>query len=345
MRSFRIPRSAVATVAAGATLLLCGSAAAQAPPENKALNQAATASSVEPAERGGSCRRARNGCGSGNATDGDTSTRWGSDWAESQWLQVDLGRPRALNLVQVSWHLAFPRLYRISTSTDGVTFTDIQQTQSAFRLNFDEYVQSTGFAPQVARYVRVTSVERFWPQRGISIWELRVAGPADPVTPPSTPPPPAPPPEPAPAPPAAAAPPATTVPAAPFETTSSSAAPPPRSRRQPLSPFPTVRIKGVATRTGARIDLLQVRYARGASVRVVCRGGGCSQRLVRRVGSGRVPSIRGFFKAGATIEVFVTRPGHLGKYSRFFVRSGARAPRRTDSCVIHGGSRPTSCSR
>ncbi len=326
-------------------LVLAGSASAQAPLENKALNQPVTASSVESPERNGPCRVARNGCAPSNATDGDTSTRWGSDWAEGQWVQVDLGRTRAVDLVQLSWHLAFPLRYRISTSEDGATFTDVTPLRSAFRIGSSEYVQSTGFAVQSARYVRVTSVERFWPRLGISLWELRVAGPADPAAPaPSTPPP-------AEAPPApiATGEPVTAAasPASPaFDTTKPSTAPPAAApRRRRLSPFPTVRIKGVATETGARVDLLQVKYAKGASVRVVCRGSGCARRIVRRVGSGRVPSMRGFFKTGTVIEVFVTRRGHLGKYTRFVIRRGPSAPRRTDSCATHGASRPTSCAR
>ncbi len=325
-------------------LLLGGSAAAQAPVENKALNQPVTASSTEPPERNGTCRRALNGCAPSNVTDGDTRTRWGSDWSEGQWVQVDLGRMRAVDVVQASWHLAFPLRYRISTSPDGVTFTDVTPVRSAFRIGSGEYVQTTGFALQTARFVRVTSVERFWPQWGISLWELRVAGPEDPVAPlPSPPPPPAA----APAPIATGEPvaPPTASPASPgFDTTKPSTAPAAPGRRR-LSPFPTVRIKGVATGTGARVDLLQVKYARGASVRVVCRGSSCSRRIVRRLGSGRVPSMRGFFKAGTVIEVFVTRRGHLGKYTRFLIRSGTRAPRRTDSCVTHGASRPRSCAR
>ncbi len=337
-----------------AALASSNPAQAQSSGENKALGRPVTASSVERPERRGGCLTSRNGCAARNATDGDLSTRWGADWAEGQWLQIDLGSTRAVDQVEVVWEWSWPRRYRIETSLDGTSFSDVgPQVQPPFRptLGQSHYAHTTTFAPRLARFVRITSVQRQWPQWGISIWEARVGGPLDPVEPPN---PPAPPPAPEPEPPAPAQPPAAS-PASqpPSESPSAPAAGPPASPPAPrpaapaplrlLDPFPVVRLKGTFTPTGARIELLQIRQAGRATVRVVCRGERCPRRVVRQRGSGRVRAIRGFLPAGTRVDVLVTRSGRLGKHTRFVIRAG-KPPLRRDRCVAPGSTRATSCA-
>ena len=81
--------------------------------------------------------------------------------------------------------------------------------------------------------------------------------------------------------------------------------------------------------------------ARGTKVTVKCRSGGCGTRSVtRRAGSGalRFGTFRRSLRAGAVIEVLVMRPGAVGRYVRFRVRTGA-APLRTDLCLSSRGRR------
>ena len=62
--------------------------------------------------------------------------------------------------------------------------------------------------------------------------------------------------------------------------------------------------------------------------------------VTRRAGSGalRFGTFRRSLRAGAVIEVLVTRPGAVGRYVRFRVRTGA-APLRTDLCLSSRGRR------
>lgn len=116
-----------------------------------------------------------------------------------------------------------------------------------------------------------------------------------------------------------------------------------------LSPFPIVRIRGVILRGAARLSLLSVKAPTGARVKVICHGGGCPKKksVVLRVASGksavRVRSLERRLRRGAVIEVFVTAPGRIGKYTRFTIRAHA-APARQDLCLQPGTSKPVACS-
>ena len=127
--------------------------------------------------------------------------------------------------------------------------------------------------------------------------------------------------------------------------------PPPRGPAL-LRPFPIVRIAGRLTAAGARIRVLSVRAPAGARVRVICRGRGCprvASRAVVRAGAARTGRVRFArlqrpLRAGVTIQVLVTKPRRIGKYTRFTIRRGL-APRRRDACLPPPGSgrRPRSC--
>lgn len=128
--------------------------------------------------------------------------------------------------------------------------------------------------------------------------------------------------------------------------------PPPRARPRLLRPFPIVRIAGRLTRTGASIRVLSVRAPRGARVLALCSGRGCPRRassaIVRaraaRTGRVRFGRLQRSLRAGARIQVFVTSPTRIGKYTRFRIRRGL-APKRLDRCLAPRGSgrRRTSC--
>jgi glucose/arabinose dehydrogenase/PKD repeat protein len=110
---------------------------------------------------------------SGNAVDGDVTTRWSSTFTDNQWWQVDLGSVRQVDSVRVNWEDAYASQYRISTSTDGTNFTtgaDVSINQAG--------VNVTTFAARGARYVRITGLQRAT-QYGISFWDANVFGPSD----------------------------------------------------------------------------------------------------------------------------------------------------------------------
>lgn len=54
------------------------------------------------------------------ATDGSFTTRWASEWADPQWIQVDLGRTAAIKHVQLGWEDAYGAAYEVQTSVDEV---------------------------------------------------------------------------------------------------------------------------------------------------------------------------------------------------------------------------------
>jgi len=344
-------------IALVATALTAGASPALAQQEDKALGRPAQASSVEMPRNGGGCNPSAGNpdpCAPANANDGDADTRWGSEYSDPQFWQVDLGRPRLVDGLSLLWHRAHSSHYLVSTSVDGSTFTpvanvtlrlseaDLQALSVSRRLR-DEPT----FAATTARYVRITSLERapviVGDQRlrfGVSLWEARVLGPSDDagvVSPP----------------PASVPPPTQTtsqaqvVPAAPaFDTAGSSTEAPSASVPLALmSPFPTVRLKGVLTDRGAAIDLLSVRAPRAAVVRVRCRGRGCPLEVRTRRGSvRRVVELQRELRAGAVVEVFVVQRGRYGKYTRFKIRKGL-PPRRVDRCVAGRSSRPVRCPR
>lgn len=121
-----------------------------------------------------------------------------------------------------------------------------------------------------------------------------------------------------------------------------------------LAPFPLVRVRGIATAAGVRLDMLSVRTPGGTRILVLCKGGkrkGCpwsrkvqNARFSRSVvHSVRIPGFkRRYLRAGSVLEVYVTRAGAIGKYTRFTFRS-LKPPKRVDSCTAPGAARVKRC--
>jgi PKD repeat protein len=113
------------------------------------------------------------------------------------------------------------------------------------------------------------------------------------------------------------------------------------------SPFPVVRIVGSFGSLGIRIEQLVITAPKGARVEIRCRGRGCPfKRLIRKARPQTV-RVRRFgrrvLRPGAVVQVWVTRPGEIGKYTRLRIRKGKR-PTRVDRCLMPGSKRPTRCS-
>jgi PIN domain nuclease of toxin-antitoxin system len=132
------------------------------PPDDKAAGQPATASSFEKA-----------GLEPDKAVDRDPLTRWASARQDGQWWQVDLGRSRKVDAVELTWEFAFARQYKIQTSLDGASFADAAAVTIS-----SSGLKRTEFGARDARYVRVLGVTRATVY-GISFWDARVFGPPD----------------------------------------------------------------------------------------------------------------------------------------------------------------------
>lgn len=128
-------------------------------------------------------------------------------------------------------------------------------------------------------------------------------------------------------------------------------------RRVLMQPFPIVRIAGSLTARGARLRLLTVQAPIGTRVTVACRGPGCKTKSESRLATAsskgknnKAPgavllSFHRFerpLRAGAILKILVSKPGEIGKYTRFVIRLH-KPPVRKDSCLAAASSKPMPC--
>jgi PKD repeat protein len=115
-----------------------------------------------------------------------------------------------------------------------------------------------------------------------------------------------------------------------------------------LNPFPLVRIAGRIGRSGTRFRVLSVSAPAGATVTVRCKGRGCPFKASSRSATAsrqvRIRKLeRRLLRAGATIKIFVTKPGSIGKYTSIRIRGG-KPPRRSDRCLMpDSNTKPVKC--
>jgi hypothetical protein len=110
-----------------------------------------------------------------------------------------------------------------------------------------------------------------------------------------------------------------------------------------IDPFPVVRISGRFTRTGTKLTRVTVNAPRGARIRLDCKGRSCPyHRKAIAVKLVRVLALQRTYRPGATIEIRVTQPRKVGKYTRVTTRRG-KAPVRIDRCLPPGSTRPVRC--
>src|SRR6185369_2600365 len=88
------------------------------------------------------------------ATDGNTATRWGSQFSDPQWIRVDLGATATITSVVLQWESAYGKAYQIQTSPDGTTWTSIYSTTTG--AGGTETLTVTGSG----RYVRMYGTAR-----------------------------------------------------------------------------------------------------------------------------------------------------------------------------------------
>ncbi len=105
------------------------------------------------------------------ATDGNLESRWGSDFKDGEWLQVDLGENVNIYKVRVRWEASYASEYRIELRDmeDGaVTYS---MTGAGKPNDWTELAMGD----HVGRYVRLVGVKR-GTQYGTSLYELEVYG-------------------------------------------------------------------------------------------------------------------------------------------------------------------------
>lgn len=84
-----------------------------------------------------------------NATDNDMATRWGSAFADPQWITIDLGASYSICKVVLDWETACAKTYDLQISSDNVSFTNIYSQNNCLGGHEVLNVSGTG------RYVRM----------------------------------------------------------------------------------------------------------------------------------------------------------------------------------------------
>jgi hypothetical protein len=126
---------------------------------NLALNQAATASSLENA-----------GFPASNAFDGNMGTRWSSAFSDPQFIYVDLGAVNSLCQVSLFWENAYASAFNIDISNDAATWTTVASITGNTSMNNVFSISGS------ARYVRMYGISRAT-SFGYSLYEFQVFGP------------------------------------------------------------------------------------------------------------------------------------------------------------------------
>ena len=106
------------------------------------------------------------------AVDGNTGTRWSSQFSDSQWLQVDLGATYDVDEVRINWEAAFARGFSVQISANASSWTNLYTTAAG--TGGAQVLPVTG----TGRYVRLNLTARAT-QWGYSLWEFQVFGVPD----------------------------------------------------------------------------------------------------------------------------------------------------------------------
>ncbi|MCG5220300.1 DUF1996 domain-containing protein [Streptosporangium soli] len=109
------------------------------------------------------------GYGAGAAVDGDNGTRWASAYSDPQWLQIDLGATATISQVVLNWEGAYGKAFKIQTSPNATTWTDVYSTSTGTGGTQTLNVTGSG------RYVRMYGTARNTGY-GYSLWEFKVYG-------------------------------------------------------------------------------------------------------------------------------------------------------------------------
>lgn len=93
-----------------------------------------------------------------NAVDGDIQTWWSPNSSQNEWIEVDLGRPYDISLINLRFKSSAPYFYRIEISGDRSSYTTVVDKSA---MNTVGYGTSHDYpiGTTKARYVRLTMVD------------------------------------------------------------------------------------------------------------------------------------------------------------------------------------------
>lgn len=105
-----------------------------------------------------------------NVIDGNYTTRWASEYANNQWIYIDLGQQYDFTEVKLFWETALGRDYNIEVSDDRFNWTVAESVTG--NINLNNTIDITGFS---GRYIRMNGLVR-GTQWGFSLYEFEVYG-------------------------------------------------------------------------------------------------------------------------------------------------------------------------
>ena len=122
-----------------------------------------------------------------------------------------------------------------------------------------------------------------------------------------------------------------------------------------MQPFPIVRIAGSETSSGATVKLLTVQAPPATKVVVSCKGAGCKTKAESRIATASsksrsragaimlaFPRFQRALRAGAVLQIRVSKAGQIGKFTSFTIRRN-KPPMRVDACLQPASSNPSPC--
>jgi beta-glucosidase len=131
------------------------------PPVNLALKKSVKVSSIE-----------KSGLEGELAVDGNSGTRWSSQFSDPQWLQIDFGAVTPFNRVIINWEAAYGKEYKLEVSDNASKWTALEHVT-----NSDGGIDAVSVNAQ-SRYLRMYGIQR-GTQYGYSIFELQVFNSSD----------------------------------------------------------------------------------------------------------------------------------------------------------------------
>ena len=108
-----------------------------------------------------------------NANDGNSSTRWSSNFSDPQWIMIDLQNTYTIQSVLLNWETASARVYaiEISSSSSGPWAPIASKTNMASGSRIDNLTGLSGSG----RYIRMYGTQRNT-QYGYSLFDFKVYG-------------------------------------------------------------------------------------------------------------------------------------------------------------------------
>lgn len=125
---------------------------------------------------------------------------------------------------------------------------------------------------------------------------------------------------------------------------------PPPAQLRMLTPFPSVRVVGRATRRGAHFSRVTIRARVGVLLVARCNGPLCPFSKRSKVVGGspgtmatvHFASLERSFRVGVTLRIYVAKGGFAGKYTSLLIRRNL-PPQRYDRCVSGLTLAPVAC--